>query len=342
MESAPRLSAIMPCYDVARWLPRCLDETLAALPADGELLAVDDGSHDATLAILRERAKSEPRLKVMAAPHGGVSAARNRALDVARGKYVFFVDPDDGVEPDFFSVMTEALERDDADGCICGYAEREDGSDIFDTSVRLKGDYRFRSNEEIVANFLPRILGYSFADVRAWYAGKHLFTDREMAGVWRFAFRREIIEARQVRFDESISLYEDAMFNVEYLLGADSLTCIDRPIYRVTRRESGAMRSVPRDGLRYCRNKLAMLRKRDALDRQTGGRLRPLYAGTCVLSVLEILACLASFRLPLGDGLRLLRAYCTEPSVRAAVKSFPLSVRRPAVAVAVMLLRILL
>lgn len=342
MDGVPRLSAIMPCYDVARWLPRCLDETLSALPPDGELIAVDDASHDDTLAILRARAAVDSRLTVIAAPHGGVSAARNRALDVARGKYVFFVDPDDGMEPDFFSAMTEALERDRADCCICGYCERADGSDICGPAIRLKGDYRFRSNDEIVAKFLPRIFGYSFDDVRAWYSGKPLFADREMAGVWRFAFRRDIIEARQVRFDDSISLYEDAMFNVEYLLGADSLTCIDRPVYRVTCRESGAMRSVPRDGLRYCRNKLAMLKRRDALDRQTGGKLAALYAGTCVLSALEILSHLVKRRLPLVEGRRILRAYLAEESVRQAVSGFPLSVRRPGVALAVAVLRVVL
>ena len=342
MESAPRLSVVMPCYDVARWLPRCLDETLAALPPDGELLAVDDGSHDATLAILQDRSKADSRLTVIAAPHGGVSAARNRALDVARGTYVFFVDPDDGVEPDFFSALTAALDRDGADCCICGYAERADGSNACGSAIALKGDYRLGTNAEIVAKFLPRIFGYSFDDIRAWYAGKLLFADRELAYSWRMAFRRATIEAAHVRFDPSLELNEDALFNAEFLLAAQAMTCVDRPLYRMTLRDSGAVRTIYADGLRYCRNKLAMLKKREALDRRAGGRLRPLYAGTCVLSVLEILSHVAKRRLPAGEGLRLLRAYLVEPPVRAAVKDFPLSVRRPCVAVAVLLLRILL
>jgi len=144
----PHVSVVMPCYNVAPWLPRCLDETLSALPSDGELIAVDDGSADTTLAILKKRAETDGRLRVIAAPHAGVSAARNRALDALRGRYVFFVDPDDGVEPDFFTSMVAALEHDGADACICGYSERDDGCEER-REVRLKGDYRFRNNDDI-------------------------------------------------------------------------------------------------------------------------------------------------------------------------------------------------
>ena len=340
MGVAPRISVIVPCYNVERWLPRCLDETLAALPPDAELLAVDDGSTDATLSILRARAVVDARIQVIAAAHAGVSSARNRALDVCHGTYVFFVDPDDGVEPDFFTAMIEALERDGADCCVCGYSERADGSEAR-RAVRLKGDYRFRTNAEIVDGYLPRIFGYSFADIRSWYAGTPLFANREMAAVWRMVYRRALIESHHIRFDESLELYEDAMFNAECLLGASAMTCVDRPLYRVTCRESGAMRTVPRHGERYCRNKLQLLRKRVELDRQSGGRLAPLSAGTCVLSALEILAYVVRGRLARREGWRLFCSCLDEPSVRAALPGFPLSWRRPVFALAVSFLRLL-
>ena len=336
----PLISAIVPCYDVERWLSRCLDSVLSALPADAELIAVDDGSRDSTLRILQERAKGEPRMKVIAAKHAGVSAARNRALDAACGRYVFFVDPDDEVEPAFFGEMAEALERDHADCCICGYSEREEGSDEA-RAVRLKGDYRFRSNGEIVRAYLPRIFGYSFDDIRSWYRGVPLFTYREMAFCWRMAFRRETIEAGRIRFDEALELNEDALFNAECLLSASSMTCIDRPLYRSLHRDSGAVRTISRDGARYCRNKLVLLRKRDALNRASGGRLAPLYAGSCVLSALEILSYVVRGRVRRVEGLRIFREYLAAPSVRAAVVGFPLSVRRPVLAAAVLSLRAL-
>ena len=322
------ISVVVPCWNVEPYLARCLESVFAALPANAEVIAVDDGSSDGTLAVLESSAKSEQRLKVVARPHRGVSAARNVALDMAKGRLVFFVDPDDTVHGDYFSSMATALDRDGADVCVCAY----EGS-------QLKGDYRFHTNAEIRAGYLPRVFGYSFDDVRAWYAGKPLFADREMAGVWRMAFRRELLE--NVRFDETIELYEDAMFVSEVLLRAKSMTCVPQEIYCVTERDDGAMRSIPRDGARLCRNKLRLLAKRRALDEAEGGALGPLYAASCVFSALEILSCTIHGRLPRSEGLKCLREYLSDPFVRSSVKAFPLSWKKPIVATAVVMLRLM-
>jgi glycosyltransferase involved in cell wall biosynthesis len=321
------ISVVIPCWNVAPWLGRCLDSVFAALPAAAEAIAVDDGSDDSTLDILRERAAREPRLRVLALGHRGVSAARNAALDAAGGKTVFFVDPDDQVAPDFFSAMSEALSRDGADVCVCAFS-----------GAPLKGDYRFGSGEGIRAGYLPRVFGYSFDDVRAWYAGKPLFADREMASACRMAFRRELLDG--IRFDETIELYEDAMFVSEALLRAKSMTCVDRELYTVTDRESGAMRSIPKNGARLCRNKLRLLAKRRALDEAEGGSLGPLYAASCVFSALEMLSATVRGRLPRREGIAYLREYLADGFVQRSLKSFPISWRRPVVACAVLALRV--
>ena len=320
------ISVVVPCWNVEPYLARCLESVFAALPASAEVIAVDDGSTDGTLAVLESFAKDEPRLNVVARPHRGVSAARNAALDMAHGRLVFFVDPDDTVRGDYFSLMATALDRDGADVCVCAF----EGSS-------LKGDYRFRTNAEIRAGYLPRVFGYSFDDVRAWYSGKSLFSNREMASACRIAFRRELVEV--VRFDETIELYEDAMFVSEVLLRAKSMTCVSQEIYCVTARDDGAMRSIPRDGARLCRNKLRLLAKRRALDEAEGGALGPLYAASCVFSALEILSCTIRGRLPCREGLKCLFEYLSDPFVCSSVKAFPLSWKRPFLAVAVVALR---
>lgn len=333
------VSVVMPCWNVERWLPRCLDEVFAALPESAEVIAADDGSTDSTRVILEERAAREPRLKVLALPHGGVSAARNAALDVACGEWVFFVDPDDGVEPDFFTAMLEAVRGADADCCVTAMRERsEDG--VFGEATSLKGGYRFATNAEIVAGYLPRIFGYSFDDIRAWYRGKGLFADREMASACRIVYRRALLEDNRIRFDPEVELFEDAMFNAEALLAARTMTCVARPLYRVTSRASGAMRTVPRDAVRYGRNKLALLAARNRLDAKAGGRLAPLYEGTCVLSALELLALRAKGNASQRkEFAEILDAYLADARVASALRAFPLSVRRPLVAAAVLYLR---
>ena len=249
----PGVSVVIPCWNVAEWLPRCLDEVFAALPQDGEVIAVDDGSTDATPSVLRDFAARRPdRMEVLAQEHSGVSAARNKGLDACRGEYVFFVDPDDGVEPGFFEEMRGAMASRGADYCVTAFRHRLEAGGFRDEA--LKGGYDFATNAEVVAGFLPRIFGYSLDDVRAWYGGVPLFSRREMAAVWRAAFRLDVIRANGIRFDETVELYEDMVFNAEYLLRAKSMTCVPKPLYRVTDRDTGAMRAIPRDAARYVRN----------------------------------------------------------------------------------------
>ena len=331
-------SVVMPCWNAEALLPRCLDEVLAALPADGEVLAVDDGSTDSTRRLLCARAAREPRLRVLVQDHRGVSAARNSALECARGEWLFFVDPDDGVEPGFFSSVLAALRRDDADCCITAFRERKtDGT--FGRDRPLKGDYRLRSGAEIVADFLPRIFGYSMDDIRAWNRGEDLFRRREPAQVWRMAYRRALVERNAIRFDEAVEYGEDAMFNAECLLAARSMTAVDSPLYRFTVRPDGATGTVLGDGRRRCRNKLALLAARNRLDARRDGGLRRLYAGSCVLSALEILALTVLGRLPRREGLGYLREYLGDPAVAAALAEFPLSPRHPLVALACVFVR---
>ena len=90
-----KLSVIIPCYNAERYLPACLDAVLAQSEPDFEVILVDDGSQDGTLAIARSYAALDARLTVLHQENAGVCAARNLGLDRAQGEWVTFVDADD-------------------------------------------------------------------------------------------------------------------------------------------------------------------------------------------------------------------------------------------------------
>lgn len=92
------LSVIVPVYNTAPWLPRCLESLLGQTYRDLEIICVDDGSKDNSADILDEYAARDSRIKVIHQENAGVSAARNAGLAVATGEYVTFVDSDDWVE----------------------------------------------------------------------------------------------------------------------------------------------------------------------------------------------------------------------------------------------------
>lgn len=103
----PAISIIMPCYNAVAHLPRSVASVQAQTFPNWELIAIDDGSSDETLAWLK--AQAEPRLRIHAQTNRGVSAARNAGLGLARGEYIAFLDSDDTWAPSFMEKMLESL-----------------------------------------------------------------------------------------------------------------------------------------------------------------------------------------------------------------------------------------
>lgn len=114
MEQNPLISVIVPVYNVAAWLPRCVDSVLAQTYQNLEILLIDDGSTDASGEICDAYAEKDPRIRVIHKKNGGLSSARNAGLDVSNGQYLGFVDSDDWIEPEMYAQMLALMERNEA------------------------------------------------------------------------------------------------------------------------------------------------------------------------------------------------------------------------------------
>ena len=101
----PEISVILPAYNVADYLPRALDSLLGQPFRDYEALVVDDGSTDRTGEICDEYARRDPRVQAIHQKNAGAPAARNAAIQISRGKYLYFMDGDDWAEPDMLEKM---------------------------------------------------------------------------------------------------------------------------------------------------------------------------------------------------------------------------------------------
>lgn len=118
-----RLSVIVPVYNAAATLDRCVDSILASAPEDCELFLIDDGSTDGGGSRCDARAAADPCVRAIHQPNLGVSAARNRGLREVTGEYVAFVDADDAIAPDYLSRARALMERMDADVVVGGVRE---------------------------------------------------------------------------------------------------------------------------------------------------------------------------------------------------------------------------
>ena len=99
------ISVIIPVYNTEVYLPRCLDSIINNDYRNLEIICINDGSTDNSLSVLREYEKEDERIIVIDVPNGGVSNARNIGLDMASGEFIAFVDSDDWVHRQYFSVL---------------------------------------------------------------------------------------------------------------------------------------------------------------------------------------------------------------------------------------------
>lgn len=122
------ISIIVPVYNVEKYLRECLDSISQLKAFSWEAILVDDGSTDSSGAICDEYVKREPKFRVIHQKNAGVSAARNAGLDAAKGEWIWFVDSDDSINPDFEILNPEVLN--DADYVLFDMRKFRDGEDL--------------------------------------------------------------------------------------------------------------------------------------------------------------------------------------------------------------------
>lgn len=115
-----KLSVIIPCYNVEKYVSKCIDSVLDNKVKDIEIILVNDGSKDNTLKIIKEYEKAHKEIKVIDKKNGGLSDARNAGLRKAKGKYVTFLDSDDYVDSKMYVDMIAKAEENDYDLVCCG------------------------------------------------------------------------------------------------------------------------------------------------------------------------------------------------------------------------------
>ena len=105
-----KVSVIIPVYNVEKYLRECLESVINQTLKDIEIICINDGSTDKSYEILKEYAKLDHRIRILNQSNMGQSAARNRGLEIAKGKYVYFMDSDDWLEKDALKCLTDISE----------------------------------------------------------------------------------------------------------------------------------------------------------------------------------------------------------------------------------------
>lgn len=125
----PLISVVVPVYGVEKYLPKCVDSILNQTYQNLEIILVDDGSPDNCGRICDSYAEKDSRIRVIHQKNGGLSAARNAGVAVAKGEYISLIDSDDYISPNMYTRMYDAIRENGAQLCICAMRwVHEDGS----------------------------------------------------------------------------------------------------------------------------------------------------------------------------------------------------------------------
>ena len=205
-----KVSLIVPVYNGAQVLSRCVDSILKQDEENFELLLVDDGSRDDSLKIAQAYAERDPRVRALHKENGGVSSARNFGLSMAEGEYIQFVDVDDWLPMESTKLLVREMENHGADMVVGDFYRVIGGKGSQKGSIGEGGVLTCRQYADAML-LSPADLYYGV--------------------IWNKLYRRDLIERYRIRMDERVSYSEDMIFNLEYLLHVDSIAVLKVPIY---------------------------------------------------------------------------------------------------------------
>lgn len=217
-----RISVIIPCFNAERYLQTCLESVLNQSVTDIEVIVVDDGSTDGTYELACRMQARDARICVIHQKNAGVSAARNRALDIAHGEWITFVDSDDILADGALEAMLGAAEP-CVDLVVCAH-------ETFDEKGHVQPFYpegrwpELRGEKQRRAAALRLIEGDSVLNIMC-----------------NKLHRRALIEREGIRLQPGLRIAEDALFNLEAVLCGRGVRFVDRVTYRYREHSGSAM-----------------------------------------------------------------------------------------------------
>ena len=220
----PIFSVIVPVYNAAHTIARCVDSIAASGGEDVQIILIEDCSRDNSWEVCCRLAETGKNVLCLRNERNrGVSHTRNRGLEAAEGTYLLFVDSDDWVDPEYIPAFRRVIEEGNS-FAVCGYVnhdEKQNGR----TDVIGWNDFTGMKTVPLTEELEP------------------LYGRCLLQQLWNKVFVTDIVREHGIRFDESISIGEDTRFILDYIRagGIGEITLINRPLYHYMRDQAGSL-----------------------------------------------------------------------------------------------------
>ena len=201
------LSVIIPVYNVEKYLPHCLESVLIQADNNIEVIAINDGSIYKSPEILDQYATQYPSLKIINQPNQGVSAARQKGITVAHGKYILFLDADDFLEASSLSILYKKAIEADADMVLMDY-------------------YTYNPDDQ-KKTYIQQISIHQYSQASLL---KQMFCAERAWAVWSYIAKKELHETIKYNLVSDLSIGEEAVYTTQIVLAAHKITSINKPL----------------------------------------------------------------------------------------------------------------
>lgn len=222
------ISVIVPVYNTAEQLLKCIESILNQTYEDIELILIDDGSTDGSETIVDKYAAKDSRIKIVHQENQGESAARNKGLELATGDIITFVDCDDWIEPNMYELLINEMSEYNLDIAACGWSKDYDDK-ILPAINKLP----------VPEGVLDRNQTLKCIYMRDSYQG--------FAFMWDKLYKRKVLTDNNedlFKFDTSMKIGGDVLYLARVALNANRTRYIDKPSYHYYQRNNSGMHAL--------------------------------------------------------------------------------------------------
>lgn len=264
----PKVSIIVPIYNVEKYLNRCIQSLLGQTLKEIEIILVDDGSPDKCPSMCEEYAKVDSRIKVIHKQNEGLGLARNSGLEIATGEYVAFVDSDDYVEKTMFATLYTTASKKDLDVIYCGfYKQNIDGTFKRISECETYTEYNKINIQRLIPDFIA-------SEPYCKNEYKH-----DMS-VWHSIYKNKIIKNNHLQFvSERIYSSEDIPFQIDFLKRAEKIAFIPDNFYYYCYNNTSLTKKVNKERFQLIKSTYELISEKVKEEDFEGLRAKRLFIG---------------------------------------------------------------
>lgn len=262
------ISVIIPIYNVEQYLTRCIDSVLRQKAVSIEIILVDDGSTDSSGKICDDYVSKNKNVKCLHIRNSGPSTAKNVGYDLALGNYIAFIDSDDEIKQDMFSVMLKSGYQHNADIVCCNYIQVDENNNISHTE-HTGQEYVLNQDEALKAI---------------------LIKDKIYSQCWTKIYKREMLESNHIRNTEGLKTEEDFIYNIQAFACSQKVCVVDKPLYIYTHRDKSLSKDYYRNHIsQYIDNRIMRLELVESIIHERFPHLKEYSSYHCIFYYNELL-----------------------------------------------------